>query len=241
MTLPLATSPGEVILQAAILAVLLAVSAGLWIWVCTRWQRGEPIIPLARRRPVPWQAQDVLFIFLMGLFLSITAAKAVKAWMGPEAEQRAADQKPELAHPAEQLLRSGNPAAIAVAVTMAIVVAPLVEEFFFRVLLQGWLEAVWSRRRRRHPELRAAPVSWIPIVLPAALFALMHRPFQRSAACAAVSDRSVSRADGSRSPGARLGDRAVAVRRRGRPRPIWAGSRRNSAPTPNWACWPSWP
>ena len=68
----------------------------------------------------------------------------------------------------------GNPSAKAVAVMMAIVVAPLIEEFFFRVLLQGWLEAVWSRQRRKHPELRSAPVSWLPIVLPAVLFALMH-------------------------------------------------------------------
>ena len=82
---------------------------------------------------------------------------------------------------------AGNPGEIAVAVVMAVIVAPLIEEFFFRVLLQGWLEAVWSRRRRKHPELRAAPLSWLPIVLPAALFALMHLPFQQRAAFAAVS------------------------------------------------------
>ncbi len=97
--------------------------------------------------------------------------------MGPDAAQQTADPKPELAHPAEQLLRAGTPVAIAVAVTMALVIAPLIEEFFFRVLLQGWLEAVWSRRRRKHPKLRAAPVSWLPILLPAMLFALMHRRF----------------------------------------------------------------
>ncbi len=174
MTLPLATLPGERVLQAAVLAAFLAVSAGIWAWIYGRWQRGEPIIPLARRKPVPWQAQDVLFIFLMGLFLSILAAKTVQAWMGPEAVQPAADQKPELNHAAQQLLNAGTPTAIAVAVAMAVLVAPLFEEFFFRVLLQGWLEAVWSRRRRKHRELRAAPLSWLPIVLPAAFFALMH-------------------------------------------------------------------
>ena len=174
MTLPLATLPGADMVKAALFAALLAVSAGLWTWIRTRWQRREPLIPLARRRPVPWQAQDVLFIFLVGLLLSVTAAKSVQAWMGPDAAQQAAEQKPELAHPAEQLLRSGNPGQIAVAVAMAVVVAPLVEEFFFRVLLQGWMEAVWSRQRRKHRELRAAPAAWLPIALPAALFALMH-------------------------------------------------------------------
>jgi membrane protease YdiL (CAAX protease family) len=59
-------------------------------------------------------------------------------------------------------------------VLMAVVVAPAFEEFMFRVLLQGWLEAVWSRARRKQHRLRAAPASWVPLVLPAALFALMH-------------------------------------------------------------------
>lgn len=158
-------------LNAAILAALLAVSAGLWTWICVRRQRGEPIIPLARRQPVPWQAQDVLFIFLIGLLIPLTASTAVKALVGP---QPAADKGHGLDHAAQQLLEAGTPGAIAVAVLMAVVVAPLIEEFFFRVLLQGWLEALWSRRRRKQPELRAAPLSWIPIVLPAALFALIH-------------------------------------------------------------------
>ena len=175
MTLPLATSPQEeVMLQAAILAAMLAVSAGLWAWIYIRWERREPIIPLARRRPVPWRALDVLFIFLMGFLLPWMAMVGVQASMEPEASQRAADQKPELAHPAEQLLRTGTPSEKAVAVVMAVIVAPFVEEFFFRVLLQGWLEALWSRWRRKHPELRAAPLSWLPIVLPATLFAYMH-------------------------------------------------------------------
>jgi membrane protease YdiL (CAAX protease family) len=169
-----------------ILAIFLAVSAAIWIGIYARWQEGRPIIPLARRRPVPWQAQDVLFLFLIGFGFPIGAALAVQMWIGPDAArhaadqeskdaaQQAADQKSKLAHPAEQLLRSGNPGAIAISVTMAVIVAPLIEEFLFRVLLQGWLEALWSRQRRRHPELRAAPISWIPIVLPAALFALWH-------------------------------------------------------------------
>jgi len=174
MTLLLATLPGKEMAQAALLAAFLAASAGLWTSIHARWQRREPIIPLARRRPVPWQAQDMFFIFLIGLLLPIIATKAAQAWMGPDAARQAADGEPELVHPAEQLLRSGNPGAIAIAAIMAVIVAPLFEEFFFRVLLQGWLEAVWSRQRRKHPELRSAPVSWIPIVLPAAIFALMH-------------------------------------------------------------------
>jgi membrane protease YdiL (CAAX protease family) len=174
MTPLLAQSPREEMLQAAVLAAFLAVSAAIWTWIYARWQRREPIVPLARRRPVPWQALDLLFIFLLGLLLPWMALGAVATWMGPEAAQRAADQKPELDHPAEQLLRRGTPSEKAIAVVMAVIVAPLAEEFFFRVLLQGWLEALWSRWRRKYPELRLAPASWPPIVLPALLFALMH-------------------------------------------------------------------
>ncbi len=174
MTPLFATLPGEEMVKAVMLAAMLAASAGLWTSIYIRWRRRDPIIPLARRRPVPWQAQDVLFIFLIGLLLHWMAAGAVQEWMGPEAAQQVADQKPELAHQAEQLLRNGTPSEKAIAIVMVIVVAPLFEEFFFRVLLQGWLEAVWSRQRRKHPELRSAPVSWLPIVLPAVLFALMH-------------------------------------------------------------------
>jgi membrane protease YdiL (CAAX protease family) len=94
--------------------------------------------------------------------------------MGPDARQHEDDRKPELSHPAEQLLRTGSFSERAVAVVMAVLVAPVFEEFFFRVLLQGWLEALWSRWRRRNPELRLAPASWLPIALPAVLFALMH-------------------------------------------------------------------
>ncbi len=174
MTPLLATSLREEQVQAAILAAGLAVSAAIWAWIYARRQPGAPIIPLARRRPVPWQALDVLFVFLLGSLLPWMALGAVQAWMGPEAAQHAVDKKLELAHPAEQVLRGGTPGEKAVAVVMAVAVAPLVEEFFFRVLLQGWLEAVWSRWRRKNRELRVAPVSWLPIVLPAALFALMH-------------------------------------------------------------------
>ncbi len=175
MTPLFATSPDNALLPAVIFLLLLAASGAIWALILVRRRRGETIIPLARRRPVPWRALDVLFVLLIALLFPVLVVRAVMAWMGPDAAQQAADAKPELAHPAEILLRAGTPTAVAVAVTLAVVIAPLVEEFLFRVLLQGWLEAVWSRRRRKLRELRSAPISWLPILLPAMLFALMHR------------------------------------------------------------------
>jgi membrane protease YdiL (CAAX protease family) len=179
MTSLLAISPGGERLAALILAVVLAASASLWGWIFTRWKQSKPIIPLARRRPVPWHGQDVLFIFLLAFFLPGAVMLAVRSWTAPEPANEAAERKPETTHPAEQLLRTGNIGMIAVAALMAVVVAPVIEEFLFRVLLQGWLEAVWSRRRRRRPRMRQPPISWAPIVLPALLFAVSHLRFSR--------------------------------------------------------------
>lgn len=49
-----------------------------------------------------------------------------------------------LEHPVETVLAEGNdPAAMATMFFVAVLAAPLVEEFVFRVVLQGWLEKIW--------------------------------------------------------------------------------------------------
>jgi membrane protease YdiL (CAAX protease family) len=175
MSLPFATLPSNEALAATTLAFFMAVSAAIWITVYIRWQRCGPIIPLARQRAVPWNGHDVLVVFVISLLIPMATASLVQKRIG--AEQKVLPQKKDLAHPAERLLRSGDPAAIIVAALMAVIVAPLVEEFLFRVVLQGWLEAAWSRRRRTRRELRTPPRSWMPVVLPAAIFALIHLRF----------------------------------------------------------------
>ena len=176
---------------------------------------GKPIIPLARRRPVPWQAQDVLFLFLIGFGFPIGATLAVQMWIGPDtarhaadqeskdAAQQAADQKSTLAHPAEQLLRSGNPGAIAIAVTMAVIVAPLIEEFLFRVLLQGWLEALESAAAKASG-VAGGPDFVDPDRAAGRTLRSLAPPLRQTAAFAARSDRLVSRADGRPALGALL-------------------------------------
>jgi membrane protease YdiL (CAAX protease family) len=50
-------------------------------------------------------------------------------------------------HPVQLLLtRDSSPQVLALCVVSAVIVAPLSEEFLFRVLLQGWLEALAMRR-----------------------------------------------------------------------------------------------
>jgi membrane protease YdiL (CAAX protease family) len=81
----------------------------------------------------------------------------------------------ESEHPLVKLVNEQPSLSVMVMTTIAAVgVAPLVEEFLLRVLLQGWLEKkqIESRQRRSgNPDERAG---WGPIVVAAAIFALLH-------------------------------------------------------------------
>jgi membrane protease YdiL (CAAX protease family) len=72
-------------------------------------------------------------------------------------------------HPLIRLLqKQADPFVYAVVIFAAVLVAPVVEEYFFRVLLQGWLEKALSR-----PANSAQP-RYLPLVASATLFAWMH-------------------------------------------------------------------
>ncbi len=101
-------------------------------------------------------------------------------------------------HPVQQLLtKDSSPRMLVLCVVSAVAVAPLAEEFLFRVLLQGWMEAVvlrWRQQRDGHPmpvdstASEAAvppleppppteavpPLMPLPIVASSLLFALVH-------------------------------------------------------------------
>ena len=74
------------------------------------------------------------------------------------------DQLVPYRHPLVDLLAERrDPVALAVVIGSAVVAAPVAEEFFFRRVLQGWLE-------RRLPD-----GGWTAVVLSAAAFALAHQ------------------------------------------------------------------
>jgi membrane protease YdiL (CAAX protease family) len=57
------------------------------------------------------------------------------------------------------------------------VAAPIAEEFFFRVLLQGWLEKRWPVDNPADDSADSQAtrtVRWTPILISAAVFALLH-------------------------------------------------------------------
>jgi membrane protease YdiL (CAAX protease family) len=53
-------------------------------------------------------------------------------------------------------------------------VAPLFEEFAFRVVLQGWLESQQVRLRRLRGEFGDQQPGFAPIVITSVMFALLH-------------------------------------------------------------------
>jgi len=101
-------------------------------------------IPDIEKTSVPWTGLDVL-LFLALWFATLFVCSAVAGNTAPQTEsqrQTAADGESYL-HPIAQLVGQNNnsPIVLLVALLAAVVIAPLVEEFLFRLLLQGWLEA----------------------------------------------------------------------------------------------------
>ena len=82
----------------------------------------------------------VAFIMLVVPMLSI---HYLAQWVFPTEET----------HPfIEMVLQNPRPIYLAPIIVAAVIVAPVVEEFMFRVFLQGWLERLCLRGpRRRHP------------------------------------------------------------------------------------------
>ncbi|MEE8451626.1 MAG: CPBP family glutamic-type intramembrane protease [Thermoguttaceae bacterium] len=163
----------SVVLVAAIWGFL-----GVWGSVLIRRSRGLPILPFQRRRPVPWRGVDVLLVLAAGIAL-LTVFHGLVVWiLGPELTRLPAISDPEnsnAAHVITRLIAEGNLRVFVLCAFSAALVAPIVEEFLFRLLLQGWLEALQRRLRRSMPLLgRVMPGGFVPILLTSVVFARMH-------------------------------------------------------------------
>ncbi len=91
---------------------------------------------------------------------------------GPAATPRAV---PNAKHDIEKMLAGdrANPWLFLTAFLVAAAAAPLAEEMFFRVLLQGWLEGAERRGRRFWPTWRILPGA-APIAVSSILFGAVH-------------------------------------------------------------------
>jgi len=161
----------------------LASAAGLamWVWIAVRLIRHEPILPFAPRRPVPWGGRSVLLI------MSVFFAPLLLAPLFGHAGKRTGGTQ----HPIVTLIHNEpswpNLCLVAWAAT---VVAPIVEEFIFRLVIQGWLEKAERQSRRSafaRKLLKRLPPRWsgmlrgvFPVLLVSLLFASLHFPAAES-------------------------------------------------------------
>ena len=125
------------------------------------------LIPWERRRKVPWTGLDVLALFLLYIVLMQCCVGLVRL---PESSVPGA--VPTTEHPLTQLVKQGQGLTIVWFVVFfgAVIAAPLGEEFFFRLVLQGWLE------KHESPPFRwkILPHGAVSVVFVSLLFAVLH-------------------------------------------------------------------
>jgi len=164
------------ILAAAALAVL--ASAAVCGVVVSRWRQRRPAIPYQPRRPAPWGALEMTCVALLYLAAQAGVLILAATILGPHATRTPPIYNPDKEnslHVTLQLMAEANGWVLLLCGVSAIIVAPVAEEFLFRVVLQGWLESLEHRWRRRMPTLRRLlPRACLPIALTSFLFAMMH-------------------------------------------------------------------
>jgi membrane protease YdiL (CAAX protease family) len=171
--------------------VAIAVSSMVWIAIWRKISRGAPLVSYESRRQVPWSTVDVVVVF--GLYFSHIIVGLVVFVFAPPSESdstaeievsqpltttEAADgdeieEEVDTHHPAIDLLRQdGTLLTWMLCFLAAVVVAPVAEEFLFRLVLQGRLEA--AERGQRKSGVRTLLYGAKPILISSILFASVH-------------------------------------------------------------------
>jgi membrane protease YdiL (CAAX protease family) len=172
--------------------LMLMVFACIAVWAAAyqRWRRRLPVLPYEPHRRVPWNGFDVLLLCTMFYVLSPALILGIsEQWFGVSTAPVQEATPLDADHPLMRVLLEGhNFWALLLGVVSAIVIAPITEEFVFRLLLQGWLESLERRMRRRIPALRRIMLGIVPVMSVAMLFAAMHirTPEPRAATSAIV-------------------------------------------------------
>lgn len=156
-------------------SVFLLLSAWVVSWgvIAGRLVRKQPLVPSVARRPVPWNGADVLLIVFTYLFVAAAMVQVARFFFAVDVPLPVSGRVPDNAHPVLRVLgeglSSGTAWAVALAALSVVVVAPLFEEFFFRIIVQGWFESVDTRHRAPF-----VPFGLFPILLTSLFFALLH-------------------------------------------------------------------
>ena len=173
-------APSQIVLSPALEVagfLLIGASVAVWWLVAIRLFRRLPVLPHEPRRRVPWRAADVLLVFvlfelplLIGLPLSFLFGLGFAGGAGVQPGEKAGVE-----HPIVDLLKADPSLATwLLCALVAVVVAPVVEEFMYRLLLQGWLESEERGARRRIALLGRLAPGVGPVLAVSLLFALRH-------------------------------------------------------------------
>ncbi|MBS0210010.1 MAG: CPBP family intramembrane metalloprotease [Planctomycetes bacterium] len=158
-------------------AIASLVSTGLaiaWLVKCSRASAKDLGFSVSR---LVWDVALGAFGFLAMVIPLLLIKAAIKASGVFEGE-----------HPIETLLRQYPDFDLWLWATVAaVIVAPLSEEFFFRVLLQGWLERIWPSQPRTvaggsagESGAESSPPppprwkTWLPVLISSLIFAAVH-------------------------------------------------------------------
>ena len=162
----------------AALAIACWLSAAIGLSIAVRMWRGLSVLRYQPRRQVPWQGIDLLVIVVV--YVVVLGGCQEIAWriMGPEITRPPVAVKmgdASAGHSVVKMLTDAPAWMFILGGLSVVVVAPIVEEFLFRVLLQGWLEARRAPWKRKLPSLRfLVPGATGPIVAASFLFAMIH-------------------------------------------------------------------
>ena len=156
----------------------LAASLALWAWIIRRAVRRQPIAPYQPRKPVPWLAIDLLLVFVFQILFAGMAVELDRR-LFPEVAappaKAAAEAKPSTEHDLLLVLREErNLGTLLLCLAAAVIVAPIAEEVFFRLLLQGWLEKLERQGRRAARLPRGVFRGALPVLGSSVAFALLH-------------------------------------------------------------------
>lgn len=188
-------SLADIISKLADLAVLAAIVGGIVVWgfVLRRRSRGTAVVAFEPRRPVPWSGLDVLVLLAAYFFIAsivLLSAEGLLGWeLNPKRVKAEAARQAECleaetasnnsikldrAHPIVVLLaKRPGAGSLLLCLATVVVMAPIAEEFFFRLVLQGWFERV-DLRFRRVFRYSGLVVGTGPVLLSSLLFALLH-------------------------------------------------------------------
>jgi membrane protease YdiL (CAAX protease family) len=145
-------------------------AGGIFTWLRNRVYRVTETTEIAVSAPVATQAETTAYDIEVGLIGFLTVLLPVVA-----VQSYLTTYVVEYEHPLiDQVKENPSLNTFFSATIVAVILAPVLEEFAFRNLLQGGLEVLERRLVGADSTERRWTLGWAPILVSSALFALMH-------------------------------------------------------------------